>query len=77
MDLCDKTGGKTFQNLNIFADQGDRGDEYNFCEAGELITTEPSKPDISKPDIRIIENNPLVGMLKIEHKTQATFKNLR
>jgi len=74
MDLCDKTGGKTFQNLNIFADQGDRGDEYNFCEAGELITTEPSKPDISKPDIRIIENNPLVGMLKIEHKLKLPLK---
>ncbi len=62
IELYDKVQNKGIKNLNIFADQGDRGDEYNFCGIGDVITSKGSRPNIE-----VMESNPLFGVLRVEY----------
>jgi alpha-mannosidase len=62
--IIDKERGFEFDNLNIFEESGDAGDEYNYCF--------PDKDEFYysidfKPDIELIEKGPLRCAVKVEY----------
>ncbi|NWG21715.1 MAG: hypothetical protein HXY39_15520 [Chloroflexi bacterium] len=50
LTLIDKTTGAIFRGLNCFVDEGDRGDEYNFCAVEEDT---PVATPVAPPQIRV------------------------
>ena len=61
--LTDKVSGTVFHGLNRFVDDGDRGDEYNYCPPeADLVVDAPVAP----PTIRRVESGPARQTLQIE-----------
>jgi alpha-mannosidase len=55
LTLLDECTGATYPGLNRFVDDGDRGDEYNFCPVeSDTLVSQPSRP----PTIRLVEDSP-------------------
>ncbi|MDP2855833.1 MAG: glycoside hydrolase family 38 C-terminal domain-containing protein, partial [bacterium] len=53
--LVDKRTGATYSGLNRFVDDGDRGDEYNFCPVeGDTVVDQPCRP----PAISLVADSP-------------------
>ncbi len=65
LNIIDRLRKKSYKNLLLFEDAEDAGDEYTYSwiERGKTITTKNSRPEI-----RVIENSPLRGVLSIRHK---------
>jgi alpha-mannosidase len=60
--LTDKTSGVVYPGLNRFADGGDRGDEYNYCQPEEDITI--VRP-IAPPVMDVVEDGPARQTMEI------------
>jgi hypothetical protein len=55
LTLLDKRSGTVFSGLNRFVDDGDRGDEYNFCPVeDDTVVDRPCRP----PTVRMVEDGP-------------------
>ena len=62
LKIKDKRKGLELDNVNIFEESGDCGDEYNYCP--------PDKDELYystdfKPDVRIVESGPLRGAVQV------------
>ncbi|WP_017434086.1 glycoside hydrolase family 38 N-terminal domain-containing protein [Saccharococcus caldoxylosilyticus] len=64
LTITDSITGKTFNNLNIFEESGNAGDEYDFSppREDEIITTKDSSPEI-----KVIHNGPIFATVKITY----------
>ena len=55
LTLLDKRNGAIYSGLNRFVDDGDRGDEYNFCPVErDAVVDQPCRP----PTIHLVEDSP-------------------
>ena len=62
LTLTDKAHAVVYPGLNRFVDDGDRGDEYNYCRLEEdQLVVGPVEP----PVIRVVENGPARQTLEI------------
>ncbi len=62
LSVTDKHTGATYTGLNRFVDDGDRGDEYNYCPpASDDILDKPAAP----PQIGVIERGPARQSLQV------------
>ena len=59
LDVYDKNNNRWFRGLNAFCDISDRGDEYNFCAAGD-----PTYPEVF--ETRIVYSTPIMAILRTE-----------
>jgi len=59
LDVYDKKRNRWFRGLNAFCDVSDRGDEYNFCAAGD-----PTYPEVL--ETCIVYNTPIMAILRTE-----------
>lgn len=62
LSITDKRTGTQMKGL-IFEDQGDRGDEYNFCEIdGDLVRT----TNDSSANVKVVSDGPVFTELQID-----------
>jgi alpha-mannosidase len=60
--LLDKRTGATYPGLNRFVDEGDRGDEYNFCPVEEdLVVAKP----VEAPQVCLVESGAMRQTLEV------------
>jgi mannosylglycerate hydrolase len=60
--LTDRASGVTLDSLNRFVDDGDCGDEYNYCPpAHDALVDRPRRP----PRIRLVEDGPARSTLEV------------
>jgi len=62
LTVRDRLSGRVWQGLNRFVDEGDRGDEYNFCKPEQdTVIDRPAAP----PVIRVLEQGPVRCRLEV------------
>jgi alpha-mannosidase len=60
--LTDKASGVVYAGLNRFVDNGDRGDEYNYCQPErDRIVAGP----VARPNVRLVRRGPVWKTLEI------------
>jgi len=65
LTLLDHECGKTFDNLHIFSDLGDRGDSYNYSPVPNDV---PQKALLARKEI--VESGPLRGVLRLFYEME-------
>lgn len=63
LTVRDKTSGRLLLGLNRFVDEGDRGDEYNFCKPEQ--DTVVDRP-LGSPAARVLEQGPARSRLEVD-----------
>ncbi len=62
LTLFDKRTGNVMPGLNRFVDEGDRGDEYNFCPVEtDVVVDRPAVP----PVIEVLKRGPVEHVLEV------------
>lgn len=64
IDILDKETGISYKNLHHFEDEGDRGDEYNFCPVENDLIINSSE---FKHKVELVETGPVRAFLKISY----------
>ena len=72
LSVLDKLTGKTYQDCNLFVDEGDAGDEYNYSvpHYDRIIKSGTA----SVVNVSISASGPLVGSFTVEHRLTVPSK---